>query len=161
MTYSPSEIPVRQNGLFKKFYVFVLFVLVFTGFGQMPIFKRYYLADIPGLGWTANFFATHYIHHIAAIFILGVLAYGTARFLLSGRNRSRLTVPAYMRIIILAGLLFSGIMMAARNMTSVTLSPAFSMAMNFMHLGLTMIFLIASLVFVIFKKGWLVENTLN
>ena len=33
----------------KRLYLLSLFALVFTGFGQLPIFKRYYLADIPGL----------------------------------------------------------------------------------------------------------------
>jgi len=31
-------------------YLTTTFLLVLTGFGQMPIFKRYYIADIPGLG---------------------------------------------------------------------------------------------------------------
>ena len=33
-------------------YLITVFFLTLTGFGQMPIFKRYYIADIPGLGVT-------------------------------------------------------------------------------------------------------------
>jgi len=33
------------------FYLITVIFLVLSGFGQMPIFKRYYIADIPGLGW--------------------------------------------------------------------------------------------------------------
>ena len=35
----------------RWFYLTTVFFLTLTGFGQMPIFKRYYIADIPGLGW--------------------------------------------------------------------------------------------------------------
>ena len=56
-------------------YLTTTFFLVLTGFGQMPIFKRYYIADIPGLGWLAEFFVTHYIHYLGAIVLLGLIAY--------------------------------------------------------------------------------------
>jgi hypothetical protein len=32
-------------------YILTLFAMALTGFGQMPIFKRYYISDIPGMGW--------------------------------------------------------------------------------------------------------------
>ena len=35
----------------RWFYLISVFFLALSGFGQMPIFKRYYIADIPGLGW--------------------------------------------------------------------------------------------------------------
>jgi L-asparagine transporter-like permease len=33
--------------IFKWLYIAATVVLVFTGFAQMPIMKRYYIADIP------------------------------------------------------------------------------------------------------------------
>ena len=38
----------------RYFFLATVFFLTLTGFGQMPIFKRYYIADIPGLGWLAD-----------------------------------------------------------------------------------------------------------
>jgi len=38
-----------QKG-FQWIYVAILIVMAFTGFGQMPIFKRYYISDIPRHG---------------------------------------------------------------------------------------------------------------
>ena len=35
--------------ILRWLYVLTLIVMGFTGFGQMPIFKRYYIADIPGI----------------------------------------------------------------------------------------------------------------
>ena len=52
-----------SDGFLKYSYVAILSFLTLSGFGQMPIFKRYYIADIPGLGWLAKFYITHYIHY--------------------------------------------------------------------------------------------------
>ena len=56
-------------------YIMLVFMMALTGFGQMPIFKRYYIADIPGLGWLAAYWVTHYIHYLGAALLLGIGAY--------------------------------------------------------------------------------------
>jgi len=43
------------------------FILIFTGLGQMPIYKRYLLDQIPGFAWSSNYEITVYVHYIAAI----------------------------------------------------------------------------------------------
>lgn len=35
-------------------YGFVFVVMAFTGFGEMPIYNRYYISDVPGMGWTSD-----------------------------------------------------------------------------------------------------------
>lgn len=42
-------------------------LLIFSGFGQMPMYKRYYVTSIPGLSWSDNFEITLAIHYVAAI----------------------------------------------------------------------------------------------
>lgn len=44
--------------------------LFFSGFGQMPLYKRYMVSDLPGLAWTADFGATLAIHYVAAIVLI-------------------------------------------------------------------------------------------
>ena len=56
-----SQVPSRTV---RYFYLLTVLLLTLTGFGQMPIFKRYYIADIPGFGWLAQFYVTHYIHYL-------------------------------------------------------------------------------------------------
>lgn len=56
-------------------------LLALTGFGQMPVFKRYYIADIPGLGWLARFYITHAIHYITAAIFLGIIGYRATVYL--------------------------------------------------------------------------------
>lgn len=46
-------------------------LLFFSGFGQLPLYKRYMVADLPGMAWTANFGTTLGLHYIAAaVFLL-------------------------------------------------------------------------------------------
>ena len=49
-------------------------VLIFTGLGCLPLFKRYYITEIPGLKWTADFYTVTKIHYLASIFfVMGVI----------------------------------------------------------------------------------------
>ncbi|MFZ5633432.1 MAG: formate dehydrogenase subunit gamma [Bacillota bacterium] len=50
-------------------------VLIFSGFGQMPMYKRYRVVDFPGLGWSADYSVTVVIHYIAAILFLTAVIY--------------------------------------------------------------------------------------
>jgi formate dehydrogenase subunit gamma len=43
-------------------------VLIFTGLGCLPLFKRYYITEIPGFAWTADFYTVTKIHYLFAIF---------------------------------------------------------------------------------------------
>ena len=54
----------RHTQSMRYLYVLTVFFMALTGFGQMPIYKRYYLSDIPGFGWLAEFFIIHYIHYL-------------------------------------------------------------------------------------------------
>lgn len=49
-------------------------LLLFSGFGQMPMYKRYNVVKIPGLAWSSNYEITLLLHYIsAAIFTAAVL----------------------------------------------------------------------------------------
>lgn len=50
------------------------FVLVFSGFGQMPIYSRYMLDRVPGLSWASDFSVTLVIHYWAAAVLIGAVA---------------------------------------------------------------------------------------
>lgn len=51
------------------------FVLIFSGFGQIPLYKRYMIDLIPGLSWTSDFSVTLVIHYWAAALLMGAVAY--------------------------------------------------------------------------------------
>jgi len=42
--------------------------LIFTGLGCLPLFKRYYITELPGFAWTADFYTVTKLHYLFAIF---------------------------------------------------------------------------------------------
>jgi cytochrome b subunit of formate dehydrogenase len=47
-------------------------VLLLTGIFELPIAKRYYIITIPGLGWSADFITSLYLHYGAALVFTAV-----------------------------------------------------------------------------------------
>lgn len=135
-------------------YLITVFFLALSGFGQMPIFKRYYIADIPGLGWLAEFFITHYIHYLAAILFLAFAAFAIIDYLLSTRKSRKMTTTGYVRGGILAGILVSGIFLVIRNLAGSNFSSEFIIFLDLCHLGLTVAFLFVSLYCLVSRKQW-------
>jgi cytochrome b subunit of formate dehydrogenase len=50
-------------------------LLIFSGFGELPMYKRYMLTDIPGLAWIGDFFINLKIHYMAGILFVGVMVF--------------------------------------------------------------------------------------
>jgi hypothetical protein len=140
---------------FKLLYILTFTVMAFTGFGQMPIFKRYYISDIPGMGWSADFYLTHYIHYLGAIFLIGLIAYIIVDYILSGRKEFSLTSSAYVRIALLGAIVVTGIFRVLKNLPDVVFSPGFTLFIDISHLGFMMLYLLTALIFSIMKSGWL------
>jgi cytochrome b subunit of formate dehydrogenase len=42
-------------------------LLLITGIFELPVAKRYYIITVPGLGWSADFITSLYIHYAAAL----------------------------------------------------------------------------------------------
>jgi hypothetical protein len=139
----------------KWLYILTFTVMAFTGFGQMPIFKRYYISDIPGMGWSADFYLTHYIHYLGAIFLIGLIAYIIVDYILSGRKEFSLTSSAYVRIALLGAIVVTGIFRVLKNLPDVVFSPGFTLFIDISHLGFMMLYLLTALIFSIMKSGWL------
>ena len=62
-------------------------VLLFTGFGQMPVYKRYMLNQVPGFGWASDFVLQFKMHMIAAaVFTFAVLFHLVYHYIEGGRS---------------------------------------------------------------------------
>ena len=158
MTQETTPRAYIELRFFKPLYVILLFTMGLTGFGQMPIFKRYYIADIPGLGWLADFYATHTIHYVGAILFFGLFAYAAVVYFGLMRKRFQLTGAAYVRIAILALIAVTGIFRVLKNLPDVVFSPLFTMVIDISHLAFMMCLMILGVLFMVLKKGWLVEK---
>jgi putative Mn2+ efflux pump MntP len=120
----------------------------------MPIFKRYYIADIPGFGWLAQFYVTHYIHYLGAVLILALVSYMIIDYLVLQKKRIRLTASGFVRGAILVGILVSGIFLVLRNLAGSGFTPEFIIFLDLAHLGLVMTFLFVAGYCLVRKKRW-------
>ncbi|OEU45374.1 MAG: hypothetical protein BBJ60_11640 [Desulfobacterales bacterium S7086C20] len=145
---------LSNNLALRWLYNVTFIVLAFTGFGQMPIFKRYYISDIPGMGWTADFYFTHYIHYLGATILLALFAYVSADFLLLGKKKTKLTTSAHVRILILIGVVATGVLRVMKNLPDVVFSPGFTLFIDIGHLGFVMMYFLVALFCLILKSGW-------
>lgn len=152
-TYSVT----RGGTILGYAYGLTLFLLALTGFAQMPIFKRYYIADIPGFGWLAEFYTTHFLHYLGAIAILAIAAYSAADYFLITRRHRRLSASGTVRAAFLFGIIASGVFLAVRNSVFVPFSPGVVTALLLTHMGLTVVFLLSILYCRISGRPWTKE----
>jgi len=143
-----------EKRIVKWLYILTFVVMAFTGFGQMPIFKRYYISDIPGMGWSADFYFTHYIHYLGAIFLLALLTYVMVDYFLIPKRNVRLTASAYVRIALLTGIVLTGVIRVLKNLPEVVFSPGFTQFVDISHLGFMMLYLLFAAIFLGLKSGW-------
>ena len=62
-------------------------VLLFTGFGQMPVYKRYMLDKVPGFSWSSDFILNYTTHMIAAVvFVFAVVFHLVYHYIEGGRS---------------------------------------------------------------------------
>ncbi len=50
-------------------------LLIFSGFGELPMYKRFMVTQIPGLGWAGDFFIHLKIHYLAGILFVSVMIF--------------------------------------------------------------------------------------
>ncbi|MDJ0781783.1 MAG: hypothetical protein QNJ22_07410 [Desulfosarcinaceae bacterium] len=150
------SVPPPITKLFTRhtLYRALLFLCALTGFGQMPIYKRYYLADIPGFGWLADFYVTRFVHYLGAALLLGLLAYTVADYLMRRRSIGSPSWSAWVRSALLATIVTSGIFFVAKNLAGAYFPPTAIIVGNLLHLGAVMGLLAVSSYCLLFGKGW-------
>lgn len=145
-------------------YGLILFFITLSGFAQMPVFARYYISDIPGLGWLAQFYVTHAMHYIMAALLLVLGSYAAmdgvlGRKLPSTRqnrvNKGRLTATGWVKVLSLAGLMVTGCVMVVKNLSGVYFPHLLIIFLDLLHLMLCMILLGATLYAGIRKRPWI------
>ncbi|WP_243545521.1 4Fe-4S ferredoxin [Pseudodesulfovibrio tunisiensis] len=130
----------------SRLYVFAMTVLGVTGLAQMPLARRYYISDLPGLGWLADFFMVHKVHYVAAAALLFVVGLVVANWLSRWKGRLGITPMGKVRLVLLAGLILTGGLRVTRNLPDVFYSPEFVILFDWTHLLLAMLIGVAALV---------------
>jgi hypothetical protein len=135
-------------------YGLILFLITLSGFGQMPIFSRYYIASIPGLGWLGEFYITHILHYASAIGLIFLAVYILFDFVIQGAGLNRITGSGYLKMGIIAGLIISGGLMVVKNLPGIYWDHTAVIVLDLTHLGFCMALLMVSLYTLILKKTW-------
>lgn len=121
---------LNDNRIMRFLFLAGIFLMALTGFGQMPIYKRYYMADIPGFGWLANFYTTRYVHYLGAALLLALLSYFLFDYFFLRRNNLKVTRTGYLRIMLLAGIVITGIFFVVKNFPVHYFSHEFIIILN-------------------------------
>ena len=145
---------MNDNRIMRYLYLISIFLMALTGFGQMPIYKRYYMSDIPGLGWLANFYTTRNVHYLGAALLLGLLSYFLFDYFFLRRKNLKITMTGYLRIALLSGIVVTGVLFVVKNFPVHYFLHELIIALNLTHLGFVMAFLLVGLYCLIFKKRW-------
>lgn len=124
---------------FTRLYIFAMATLAFTGMMQMPLAKRYAIVEIPGMAWTGDFYFVHKLHYALAALLLFVVGVVVVNWLLEWKDSLSLTRLGTARVAILGGIIVSGGLRVYRNLPDVSLHPAATMTIEWVHLSLVMV----------------------
>lgn len=137
----------------KWFYTLILIVMFFSGFGQMPIYGRYYITSIPGLAWSGDFFIVQIVHLTTSFLLLGLITYYVVSRALANTLWPPQNTKAWMRGVLFLVLIVSGGILAAKNLSGVYIFPAAIVAASLVHLGAAMALLIAVVTYLRFGRA--------
>jgi len=144
-----------SHPLLRFLYTIAAATALFTGFGNMPLWKRYYVADVPGLGWSGDFFINVNVHILAGSLLMALACYAVLGALAVGhRYGGRLTFFGKAKGALLILALGTGIAMVVKNLPGVSFSMQALMIFNFTHMTAAVLFLLVSLAALIFRQPW-------
>ncbi len=152
---SPSSGPLLPKE-FRLAFVLCVAVLAVSGFAQMPIFRRYYIADVPGLAWTDDFYFTSLLHYLAATLFLLLAGYAAGRYMAVWRSDHSLTASGVLRAGLYVLLTVTGLIHVLGNsrMASLDSLPAMLVVMG--HLASVMLLgLVSLLAALLGRRAWL------
>ena len=141
--------------LVRCLYTIAVATALFTGFGNMPLWKRYYVADVPGLGWSGDFFINVNVHILAGSLIVAIGVYAIlCLFPIRPNRSSRLTAAGKARGVLLTVALATGVLMVVKNLPGVSFSMQALMIFNFTHMAAAVLFLLVSLAALLLRQPW-------
>lgn len=139
-------------------FIALVVVILFTGFGNMPLWKRYYIADIQGLRWAGHFYRNVQVHYVAGALLLALAAYFLVAYAFLRYQGVRLTKSGAVRAMLLSLALITGIIMAVKNLPGINFPVELLVAFNLSHMGSAVFFMLVSIGAFFARKPWVVER---
>lgn len=122
-----------MSPLFHTLFRINMLFLALSGVGHMPIFKRYYIADIPGFGWLAQFHITLTIHYLTATLFLALVAWLVTTRILT-RSEDRISPSARVKTGLYIAIIASGALLVVKNLSGIYLPASGITATDLIHL---------------------------
>jgi hypothetical protein len=145
----------RFDAGLKWAYRAAIVVALFTGIGNMPMWGRFFVADIPGFGWSGDFFVNLHVHYLSGALLLTISSYSIVVYRQRCDRRLTLSTAGIVRGALLGLVLVSGLLSAIKNLAFIDLPMTGLMVLVFLHLGGVMAFVFFTLVFWSRKKPWM------
>ena len=136
----------------KKIFVLLVAGLALTGFAQMPIFKRYYIADLPGLGWLAQFYTTNILHTLLAALLIAWLVYLFVDRQVINTRRRALPSLGMAGNAALLGLVATGLLITIKNLDQIFIHPDLIIVLDLLHTGCCLVLLVSITVSALFRS---------
>lgn len=127
---------------------------LFTGFGNMPLYGRYYIADLPGLQWTGDFITNVMVHYLFGAVLTAMGTYLLLSYLLIRRIGLRFTPMGLTQAAALMLVMLSGMIMAVKNLPGVIFDLPLLVGMNFFHMGSAIFFAVVTFWGLILRRKW-------
>lgn len=142
----------------RTIFKFSIAVLILSGLAQMPLFKRYYIADIPGLAWTADYHFNHILHYVAAAVLLFIAVRWGVTYLTKRKKQLKLTMNGKIRVSLFLIIIMSGFFRAVKNLPEFYFSPVTTTAIIWIHLAAGTILGIFALYAKVAQKNYIKTN---
>ena len=135
-------------------YAIAVVILLFTGFGNMPLWGRYYIADIPGLKWSGDFLVNLQIHLFVGAVLLGLIIYLLIYYLNVRPRGMGLTRSGLTRAVLLMLATLSGVFLGIRNLSGIQFAFEIQVGLVFFHMATAVAFISASIVCLFTRSRW-------
>ncbi|ADK85386.1 iron-sulfur cluster-binding protein [Desulfarculus baarsii DSM 2075] len=132
------------GALIKVLYGLAVLAAAFSGLGQMPLTKRYYIADLPGMAWSADFYRLSELHYVAVALLAALFGWRLGLKLRANPEGWSWGPRTWWGWTLLALLALTGAVKVAAN-AGVLFAPWLLVAVNFTHLFCGMAFAFTAL----------------
>jgi hypothetical protein len=138
-------------------------ILYFSGLGQLPIYRRYNVVNIPGFSWADQYYVTLQLHYIFSAILIGALIFMVILRLKGGgtsadKNEKRTEwTYKYARPVMVFSMLIlvlSGAIKVVKNLPQVNFSYTLLMITTLLHNAATVTLLLGALLYLIGTFLW-------
>ncbi len=144
--------PSRSSRGLNWLFAAALLVALFTGFGNMPLYGRYYIADIPGFQWSGNFIANLKVHLVTGALLATLAAYSLVGSVRRKYKWSDFSASQKLLRISVVLVLVSGLLAGLKNFAFLTPGLALNMTLTFFHLGTAVLVAVVGIMTLVIGK---------